>query len=80
MELQEKEDKENILKRISKSAPLRLGTAQTTRKTKKINLLYFFIKKKLYGPFSWMALNYLKAKVNSRMQFTFYCPTSKFES
>ena len=45
MELQEKEDKENILKRISKSAPLRLGTAQTTRKTKKINLLYFFIKK-----------------------------------
>ena len=51
MELQEKEDKENILKRISKSAPLRLGTAQTTRKTKKINLLFFYKKKTLWSFF-----------------------------
>ena len=51
MELQEKEDKENILKRISKSAPLRLGTAQTTRKTKKINQLFFYKKKTLWSFF-----------------------------
>ena len=31
-----------------------------------------FLKKKLYGPFSWMGFNCLKARATSRRQFTFY--------
>ena len=30
------------------------------------------LKKKLYGPFSWMGFNCLKARATLRRQFTFY--------
>ena len=32
----------------------------------------YLANKKLYGPFSWMGFNCLKARATSRRQFTFY--------
>ena len=42
------------------------------RSTAKNYHLVTLLKKKLYGPFSWMGFNCLKARATSRRQFTFY--------
>ena len=43
-----------------------------TEKFHGLGMWVTFFKKKLYGPFSWMGFNCLKATATSRWLFTFY--------
>ena len=53
----------NALLRISSNLNMKQKRLSYKKKKK---------KKKLYGPFSWMGFNCLKARATSRRQFAFY--------